>query len=127
MLQIFRLCFFIIVALAVAVHDMRTYRIPDFYLILSLSFFVGFDLLFSPYDFVSHLTGFLAGGFFLFFIYILTKEGLGLGDVKYSAVIGYFLGIFFWAGALFTASICGISFFIILHIIKKTSGQTHYI
>lgn len=119
MLPTFRLCFFTLGAIAIAAHDIRTYRIPDSYLAVMLSALVLYDVAFSWPSIAFHIAGFLTGCLFLFLIYMLTKQGLGFGDVKYSAVIGYFLGVFWWAGALFLACTCGILYFICARMMKN--------
>lgn len=113
-------------ALVIAIHDIRTYKIPDFYLALLLIALVVYDFIFSRADFINHVAGFFVAGLFLLFIYLFTKQGMGFGDVKYSAVIGYFLGIIWWAGALFIASVSGILFFICIRIIRKWDFQRRF-
>ena len=43
-------------------------------------------------------------------IWLLAPQRLGLGDVKLSALTGFFLGVWGWALALFAASAAGVAF-----------------
>jgi prepilin signal peptidase PulO-like enzyme (type II secretory pathway) len=109
--NIFTPVFFVFLgfALPISLIDIRTYRIPDalcipcFFLIMLLR--IG--------DNPETLPNFLGAAFFsalLFFLIRLGTRGLGLGDVKFAALVGIFCG-FPWACAAFlTASLAGLAF-----------------
>ena len=93
---------------AVAWIDLDHMIVPD---VLSLpGTALGLLLALARGDLLS-LLGAAAGGGFLLAIYLialflLKKEGLGLGDAKLLAMIGAFLG---WPGALFTVCLASIA------------------
>ncbi|WP_418792324.1 prepilin peptidase [Phosphitispora sp. TUW77] len=65
------------------------------------------------------LGGLLAGGLLLLVAAVISRGGMGGGDIKYAAALGAFLG---WQGILatvFLASVMGSIFGIIICIIKK--------
>ena len=49
--------------------------------------------------FLASLVGLVAGGLFLYLVALISKGGMGGGDIKLIAMIGAFVG---WQGALFT-------------------------
>jgi prepilin signal peptidase PulO-like enzyme (type II secretory pathway) len=79
-------------SLLISVIDAKTYRIPDLLLISFLSVMIILNL---DKDYAFHIYRFFSGAvcFFLFFFIFRITGGLGYGDVKYAAVLGYALGI----------------------------------
>lgn len=81
-----------------------------------------FDRYAEWYD---HLLGALIfGGFFLLIYYgaiwILKREGLGFGDVKFAFAAGLFLG---WQKMLFAMLIASVSASIILMVVRRVRGD----
>ncbi len=113
MLEYFTLFYFSIISLFLIIKDVKYLILPDKYLILLFTGLVIFDLVFKREIIFYHLVSAIFAGLFFLIVHFLTKQSLGLGDVKYSAVIGYFLGINFWIIAIFFACLCGIIMYLL--------------
>lgn len=108
----------IVLALLIGVIDTFTYRIPDWTLIalficgvLSVAFFNGDE-------FHLHIiSGTLS--FSLFFLVYKFKGGLGFGDVKYAAVLGFILGLRCALVAFTIATSAGILFILSVNVARK--------
>jgi len=100
-------------AVIISIIDLKTYRIPDSILTMYLLLKTCADIRVgdSFMQFEQCASGFIA--FLIFYAVYRCAKGLGYGDVKYAAIIGYAVGMrFFFIGALI-ASIMGIVSFII--------------
>ena len=94
--------------LLITIYDLRHFIIPDFFLITLLFLAFIYVLIFDLSIFQSFLSAVLLALPFLILFLISEGRWLGLGDVKYIAVIGFLLGlvqglsavvIAFWTGA----------------------------
>ncbi|MDR1748496.1 MAG: A24 family peptidase [Spirochaetaceae bacterium] len=100
---------FTLSAVAASVIDIRTYRIPDiitggcFAVLLGLSLFGGRELL--PNAVLTAL-----GRALFFFLIRLKTHGIGMGDVKFSGLIGFFCGFPAVFIAFFIASVTALVF-----------------
>jgi leader peptidase (prepilin peptidase)/N-methyltransferase len=97
------ICFCIVIAIV----DLKTYRIPDALLV----FFVLFMVITEwgqPYTLV--ITRLVAAmlSFLLFAVIWLYSKGIGFGDVKFAAVLGYLLGYEGLVQAFFITAVLGI-------------------
>lgn len=104
---------FVYFAVIISCIDIKTYRIPDSILVMYLLLKTCADIrvgnVFMQLE--QCMSGIMA--FLIFYLVYRCSKGLGYGDVKYAAVIGYAVGIrFFFLGA-FIASVMGIIVFII--------------
>jgi prepilin signal peptidase PulO-like enzyme (type II secretory pathway) len=104
-----RFLIFLIFSLGIAVIDFRSYRIPNVLLLCPALALILQDLLWEPWEIPVRLLAALGAWGFLYLVRLLCG-GLGKGDVKYSALIGYFLGPAGTPGALFFAALLGIVF-----------------
>ena len=100
-------------AVIISFIDLKTYRIPDsilaMYLLLKTCVDISVGDVFMQLE--QSVSAFLA--FLIFYAVFRCAKGLGYGDVKYAAVIGYAVGLrLFFIGA-FIASIMGIIVFIV--------------
>jgi prepilin signal peptidase PulO-like enzyme (type II secretory pathway) len=108
--NVFTPAFFVFLgfALPISLIDIRTYRIPD---ILCIPCFVLLLILHignNPQLLPNFLSAALLGGLVFFLIRRGGTRGLGLGDVKFAALIGLFCGLP-WAWAAFLiASLSGL-------------------
>ncbi|MDR2898667.1 MAG: A24 family peptidase [Spirochaetaceae bacterium] len=100
---------FILCAVVASIIDIRTYRIPDiitgscFVLLLGLHLISSRDLLLNAV--LTALCSLL-----FFFLIRLKTHGIGMGDVKFSGLIGFFCGFPTVFSAFFIASITGLIF-----------------
>lgn len=72
--------------------DMETQIIPDSLIITGLVTGIVFALIDKSYPFEFYILGLFAGGGILLAIVLLSRGGMGGGDVKLAAVTGIFLG-----------------------------------
>ncbi len=108
--------------------DIDTQLIPNKLLLASILPIVIFIALTDPGSYLNHLSGSLLLGSIFYFIGYIGKliykvESMGMGDVKYAAVIGLLLGwqggILAFALAFFTAAIILLSMSIFKKITKR--------
>ena len=77
---------------AVTVSDLRTRLVPDGALVASIAVAAPVCLLSDPAGVPARLLAALAAGAFLLVFAIARPGGMGLGDVKLAAVLGFYLG-----------------------------------
>ena len=119
MIDIIRLLIFFSCSLFISIYDIKKLQIPlvVMYLILLTGIIV--DILYRRNVFIFDIVA--AASMCLLFILcrLITKKGLGLGDVQYSLVCGFYSGLpYFILGSLIS-SLAGIIFFLILIFQKK--------
>jgi leader peptidase (prepilin peptidase) / N-methyltransferase len=83
----------------VALIDFDHKIIPNIITLPGLAIGLGLSLWVLPISPLASLLGLLIGGMLFYLIAIVSKGGMGGGDIKLIAMIGAFLG---WQGALFT-------------------------
>lgn len=112
--------------LVISVCDIRTGRIPD--CMTALFFAAAFckDLFLSPKTIPESLS--CAFLFFLIFfsVSVLTK-GMGLGDAKVAAVLGYCVGFFETVAILASAAVLGIFGFVLFALCKKKQDKLPFV
>jgi len=96
-------CFCIIIAII----DLKTYRIPDTLLVFFALFMIiaEWDQLYTLI-LIRIAAAMLSG--FLFAIILFHSKGIGFGDVKFAAVLGYLLGYEGLVHAFFITAVLGI-------------------
>lgn len=106
-----RALLFIATLIVISFIDLDHYIIPDKILFFFIVAWVAF-IPFIPINYINSLIGLVSAGGLLLFIALLSKGGMGGGDIKLAAVIGLYLG---WPNALlamflacFLAGIVGI-------------------
>jgi prepilin signal peptidase PulO-like enzyme (type II secretory pathway) len=88
-----RVWIIVLFCLVIGVFDAKTYRIPDLLLVFLGILMVLFDIDQDIVVLQEHLACFLLL-FVLFGSIYYFSGGLGFGDVKYAAVLGYAMGLF---------------------------------
>jgi leader peptidase (prepilin peptidase)/N-methyltransferase len=83
----------------VALIDLDHKIIPDIISLPGIAVGLSLSLWFLPITPLASLFGFLTGGILFYLIAVVSKGGMGGGDIKLIAMIGAFLG---WQGVLFT-------------------------
>lgn len=108
---VIRLLMFCIISFFLVRKDIKEMILPDVYLIILFSCLLIFDIMFNREYIVFGGIGFLTAGVFFLTVYYMSGKKIGFGDVKYAAVLGYFLGIPAWVIAIILACIIAIIFF----------------
>ena len=106
----------------ISFFDLRTGRIPNF---LTYGFFAAM-LFYNIFKLPSKIPNHLLSALFFFIIFLITAlatKGLGLGDVKLAAVMGYTSGLFKTSIILFFACLSGITIFLVLKVLKREHKQ----
>lgn len=110
------------ILLVIAVIDFEHEIIPDRLLITAFAFGIIYNIFFG--DYISVIIGFLAVSLVLYLIAILSKGGIGGGDIKMMAAFGFCLGWQKIVLALFLGSFVGSVAAIYMMAFKNYSGKT---
>lgn len=116
-------CFLSSILIVICFIDAKSQIIPDEVILLGLLAGIIFSCIDSKNLLKNYIPGALIGSGILLFIVIISKGGMGGGDVKLMAVIGMFLG---WRKAiltLFVSFILGGIFAFILLVTRRKSGK----
>lgn len=101
--------------IVISIYDLNNGHIPDKFTLCFFAVSIFFDLFTTPNNIPKHLLVAVFFGGVFFFIKVLTK-GIGMGDVKLAAVMGYAFGVFKTSIIFILASTAGITVFIIKKI-----------
>ncbi|HUX13133.1 MAG TPA: A24 family peptidase, partial [Spirochaetia bacterium] len=95
------------VSIPICIIDFRERRIPDFLTLGGLVATLILGWVLAPEGLIDQFTG-AAFGFWLFWILNrVTDGGIGMGDAKYSALVGAALGAVGWFWALLLSALLG--------------------
>ena len=95
-----KICTMIVILLFVAIIDFRTKKIPNILIIISLfirmilfipEYFIGFD--YFNQCIAASIIGLLVPLIVLLILSAITKDGLGMGDIKILSVLGFVMGL----------------------------------
>jgi len=103
--------------LTAAVIDYQHKIIPDELIIAGCG--VGIPLVWLSGKFVDGLIGFLVAGLFFLFLAVVSRGGMGGGDIKLGAMMGLYLGNPAIFVALFSAFLVGGIFSILLMVVRR--------
>ena len=87
------------VLVVVTFIDLEFYLIPDRIVLFALIGGLPLNLIARDLTIVSALSGMLSAGGFLLILAVVSRGGMGGGDIKLAAVIGFYLG---WPNGLFS-------------------------
>jgi len=124
--SLFRSALLILLGYIAMVFDINTKRIPNTLVLIMVS---GWLLLIAPmiyFDIESGLSlladsvfGLLTGGGLFLLIYVVSRKGLGGGDVKFMAAAGLYLGFAKTVPAIFYGTVLAAITGLILILLKK--------
>jgi leader peptidase (prepilin peptidase)/N-methyltransferase len=103
--------------------DSQEKRIPDVFLVGAGVVLAALRLLSRELR-VEQLLGAGVGLLVLLGVWLAARNKLGLGDVKLSALTGFFLGVWGWALALFAASLTGAIYVLVLSARTRGASRT---
>ena len=110
----------------IAIHDIKTKQIPNKYILAMLTAWavssIPLFLSFSPINvtlMIDSVLGFTIGGGLFLFVYIISRKGLGGGDVKFMAVAGLYLGTHGVVTTMFCGTVLAAVIGLVLILFKK--------
>lgn len=121
-LKIIGFLIFVSILLVISVIDFKTKKIPNKYILILMAIWVPFAYI-GILDSTTSIYGFAVGGFLLYFTALVTRGGIGGGDVKLVAVSGLYVG---FPGIMY-ATLYGFAlaslYSIVLMMMKKLSKK----
>lgn len=109
--------------LVTAVVDLRHQVIPNALVVVGLVLAVILQVVFPDLSWSRVLLGFAVGGGFLALVAVVTRGGMGGGDVKFGAVLGFLVGWPHVVPALLIAFVSGAAAGIVLMALKLKSRK----
>ena len=109
---------FLLISIPVSIVDIKTLRIPLIYMYLGLIITIIFEIFFRRKELAMDIFSALLLFSIFSFIRIITKHGIGLGDVKFTLIKGLFSGFPFVLISSLISSLLGILFYLFLYIKK---------
>lgn len=109
--------------------DIKSFVIPNIFLVILLIFRIPYLIMdFFSYEILEVLKFYLLGGLggfgILFSVYLVTRKGLGEGDVKLCFVIGLYVGINAIIPILAITSVFTAAFGLFILMLKKANLKT---
>ncbi len=101
---------FIIFSVPASIIDIKQKRIPDWIVFPGIAVLLGLRAFSFGDPVIKILLEMIAGFLILFGIRLFTKGKLGMGDVKFAALMGIFIGFPGWFVATGLASLLGLIF-----------------
>jgi len=115
---------FIMFSIPASVIDIKQKRIPDWIVFPGIVVLLGLRAFSFRDPIIKIIVEMLAGSLFFFGIRLFTKGKLGMGDVKFAALMGVFIGFPGWFIATGLASILGLLFAVLGLFFGKTNKNT---
>ena len=106
----------------VSIHDIRTLRIPLACMYAGLASGILYDVFLRRQNLLPDLIAMILIAVIFMAVRLISKKGLGLGDIQYSLMCGFFSGLPYVIAASLFSSLLGILYFIFLALLKKTAA-----
>lgn len=124
--MIFSICPFLIFGIfsvIISIKDIMTLKLPLILIYTSLILLILFDVVFCREKLLLSFIGAFVNFAVFFCVRLITKKGLGLGDVQLSILTGYFSGfpILFFSNLI--AALLGLCWFGVYYVKHKTVYQ----
>ncbi len=121
-LKFFTVIFFLSILIIVSFIDLKHQVIPNKVILPAIIAIIGLTIILKPTEIIQSISGGLIGGFFILLLALLWPGGMGGGDIKLSAFIGFFIG-FLIIEVLFLAFFIGALTGILMILTKKKSRK----
>jgi leader peptidase (prepilin peptidase)/N-methyltransferase len=110
--------------IVVSFIDYQYYLIPNKLILVGFVIGLMIHIIFPTLAWQNALLGFVVGGGVLYVLAVLSKGGMGGGDIKLAALIGFYLGWQKVLQALFFGALLGSVFGILMILTKKIDRKT---
>ena len=107
--QYVTLMLFLGFSIPIAVYDLRTLRIPDILVYMGIAMLFCYRFACTRADFLIYVAAAIVSVLVFIIVRLSSKNGMGWGDVKYSAICGLYAGpVAVFAGYVIAVMLCGI-------------------
>jgi len=120
----------IILSYIIMIFDINIKQIPNFlvFVMIAVWLILVFPMVFYDINFwfdiiFDALTGALIGGGIFLLAYVISKQGLGGGDVKFMAVAGLYLGFARTVPAILYGTVLAALFGLVMILLKKITRK----
>ncbi len=113
----------IIVSLYLVYFDIRYKRVPNLINLVLLLLVIG-NRIWADLPLKPAIISWTVAFFSFFLIYVITKGKMGIGDCKYTGIIAFHFGYFFWLKSIIVCSIIALLITLSLLLLKKISRTT---
>lgn len=119
MCSIINVALFIIISIILCVYDIKYYHVPLIPLYIGLIISIVITLFMNKTYLLTNLLGMLSMALLFFLMRLITKGGMGFGDIQYALYCGFLSGFPYFILAALFSSIAGIIIYIIIHKKEK--------
>lgn len=112
-----------IFAVPSVITDIKYFRIPDVYTFIGTPILLLYTILFYKENLYSSVIGSLLAFIIFFLVRFFTKKGIGLGDIKFSILCGFYCGFPDIFISFLVSSFTGILFFIFIFLKNKVINK----
>jgi len=113
----------IIISIYLVYYDIRYKKVPNIINLLLLVLII-IGKLYNQQPLLPALFSGIAAFVVFILIYTVSKGGIGMGDCKYTAIIAFQFGYYFWLQSIVICSIAALSISVPLLILKKIDKKT---
>lgn len=110
---------FILISLILSYSDLKTYHIPLIPLYLGIFSYFFISMIFFREIIVNHLIGMILMGLFFLLMRVLTRDGMGYGDIQYALYCGLISGFPYFIYTSLISSIIGIIMYLVFYSKSK--------
>lgn len=113
----------IITSLYLVYYDIRFKKVPN-KIIIMMFLVVFFNKVYTDGELLSSLVSGLCAFFTFLLIYIVSKGKMGMGDTKYTSIIAFHFGYYFWLKSTIFCSLFALIISGFLILTKKINRKT---
>lgn len=119
MCSIINVALFIVISIILCVYDIKYYHVPLVPLYIGVVISIVLTFVINKSNLLTNLLGMLCMTLLFLLMRLITKGGMGLGDIQYALYCGFISGFPYFILAALFSSIAGIIIYIIIHKKEK--------
>lgn len=119
MCTIINVALFSIISIILSIYDIKYYHVPLIPLYIGLGTSIALTFVMNKTNILTNLLGMFSMSLLFFLMRLITKGGMGFGDIQYALYCGFISGFPSFIFAALFSSIAGIIIYIFIHKKEK--------